>query len=446
MKTYVSLAMEKGDIDVFISYKHDTSKSTADAICNALENRKVRCWYAPRDSGTGPYARAITNAINRCKVFILVLDKEASESHFVLDEVEHAYKRLDNGLVIIPFKIDSPQITDEMMFYVNRMHWIDAMTSEIERAIDELAEKVISYLDIRMEEDVPDVVRKKNDYMSITPSKEDEIKRNDAQTKFLNYYLKEVYGKVMNGKGSVNVLDIGSGTGRQITMAVCNRPEKIRLIGLDRSKEMVDAANKDHGKENITFHQVDCESENFDNDLQNLMSENKIESFDLINISFLLLHLEDPSVPLRVLKKRLSSTGRMVIIDIDDGLLQAYPDKNKYFSDSFSILSETGTGGYRKSGLEVYYLLKRADMNNVVLEHNGLSTVGAPYDVKEHLFTTYIDLVPLVLVESIQENPGDISVLEKKLEWFKKNRENMKKEFFSSEFMMVAGIKVFTAH
>ena len=437
--------MKESEIDVFISYKHDTSKSIADAVCNAMENRKIRCWYAPRDCGTGPYARAITTAINHCKAFVLILDKEASRSHSVLDEVEYAYKRLDNGLVIVPFKVDSHPITDEMMYYVKRMHWIDVMTSEIETKIEELVDSVAKHLEVHEVPDVPEVSRKKNDYLSITPSKEDEIKRNDAQTKFLNYYLKDVYDKVLRGKDAFNVLDIGSGAGRQIVTALEKRPGLNNIIGVDISDDVIDIANKNHGSEKISFHRVDCEDENFEENIREVMSAKGIDSFDLINISFLLMHLEDPSVPLRVLRKLLSPDGRIVIIDIDDGLLQTYPDPEKRFSRTLSVLSETSTSGYRKSGQEVYYLLRRADLSDIKLELNGLSTIGVPYDIKEHLFTTYIDLVPIVLAECIFLNPTDASGLKSKLEWFKKNREKMKEEFFSSEFMMVAGIKVFTA-
>ena len=34
--------------DVFISYSHK-DKAVADAVCHALEDRKIRCWIAPRD-------------------------------------------------------------------------------------------------------------------------------------------------------------------------------------------------------------------------------------------------------------------------------------------------------------------------------------------------------------------------------------------------------------
>ena len=60
--------------DVFISYQHE-SKNIADAICSMLEHEHIKCWYAPRDTGTGDYASNIVEAINSCKVFVIAICK-----------------------------------------------------------------------------------------------------------------------------------------------------------------------------------------------------------------------------------------------------------------------------------------------------------------------------------------------------------------------------------
>jgi hypothetical protein len=61
--------------DVFISYS-SKDKSVAEAACATLENRKIRCWIAPRDVPAGiPYAAALVNAISQSKIFVLVLDE-----------------------------------------------------------------------------------------------------------------------------------------------------------------------------------------------------------------------------------------------------------------------------------------------------------------------------------------------------------------------------------
>ena len=37
------------DFDVFISYHTRSSAHVTEAVCNALESKKIKCWYAPRN-------------------------------------------------------------------------------------------------------------------------------------------------------------------------------------------------------------------------------------------------------------------------------------------------------------------------------------------------------------------------------------------------------------
>jgi len=58
--------------DVFISYS-SIDKAVADAVCHLLEDRKIRCWIAPRDVPPGmPYARALVEAIGDAKAMVLI--------------------------------------------------------------------------------------------------------------------------------------------------------------------------------------------------------------------------------------------------------------------------------------------------------------------------------------------------------------------------------------
>jgi hypothetical protein len=159
-------------MDVFISYEHE-SKSIADNICSVLESKGVRCWYAPRDV-YGDYATAIVEAIERCKVFILVLNHNSSESPHVLNEVEMAYKRILNGeITIIPFKVDTGILSKAMEYYVKRLHWIDASCAPLDKAINELYQKLVPILGLEViqersgaSEHETNLVRKANQYYS----------------------------------------------------------------------------------------------------------------------------------------------------------------------------------------------------------------------------------------------------------------------------------------
>ena len=59
-------------VDVFISHHMNSAQNIAEKICKELESIGISCWYAERDSD-GPFARAIIQAIQECKVFLLIL-------------------------------------------------------------------------------------------------------------------------------------------------------------------------------------------------------------------------------------------------------------------------------------------------------------------------------------------------------------------------------------
>ncbi len=135
------------NIDVFISHHTDSSLHIVEAIVNKLESNGIKCWYAPRNT-EDDYAGSIARAIKQCKVFLLILNKDASESVHVLNELNAVTKRLTKKeeVHILPFHTADDEISDEADYYVGRMHWIDAMTPPMYKRIDELVEKIASIL------------------------------------------------------------------------------------------------------------------------------------------------------------------------------------------------------------------------------------------------------------------------------------------------------------
>lgn len=129
--------------DVFISYS-TKDKAVADAVCATLESQKIRCWIAPRDVPPGqPYAASLVNAISESSVVVLVLSEGSNSSNHVLREVGEA---VDNGIPIIPFRIDNIEPSEEMRYYIKSIHWLDAMTPPLEKHLDKLASSVQALL------------------------------------------------------------------------------------------------------------------------------------------------------------------------------------------------------------------------------------------------------------------------------------------------------------
>lgn len=130
--------------DVFISYS-SKDKTIADAICAKLEERIIRCWMAPRDIPVGQnFAKSIIYAINDSKVFVLVWSANTNTSEHILNEINQAF---DQGIPIIPFRIEEVQPTVEMRYYFGRTHWLDAITPPLEKHIGTLAQSISALLE-----------------------------------------------------------------------------------------------------------------------------------------------------------------------------------------------------------------------------------------------------------------------------------------------------------
>lgn len=141
---------ERQDIDVFISHHTASSLQVTKAVAHALESRRIRCWYAPRDT-VSQYAGEIVRAINTARIFLLILNSDASASFDVLNEFNVAAQRLRNReeLTILSFRIDQKaELSDDMQYYGGRFHWINAVDPPLQARIDELVDKVASILGV----------------------------------------------------------------------------------------------------------------------------------------------------------------------------------------------------------------------------------------------------------------------------------------------------------
>lgn len=109
--------------DVFISYS-SKNKVTADALCHALEQHKIKCWIAPRDIPSGSdYGDVIDEAIVNCKAFIIIFSTFSSTSQWVRGELNLAFSEQKK---IFPYKIDDTIPKGSIRLMLNQMHWIEA--------------------------------------------------------------------------------------------------------------------------------------------------------------------------------------------------------------------------------------------------------------------------------------------------------------------------------
>ena len=125
--------------DVFISYSTE-DKPIADAVCNALESRKIRCWIAPRDVRPGKsFPGEITRAIQQSKVMLLIFSRHSNSSEQVLREVQLA---VDCHLPIVRLRIEDIPLSDDLRYYLSTPHWLDALSHPVSKHIPAVASAI----------------------------------------------------------------------------------------------------------------------------------------------------------------------------------------------------------------------------------------------------------------------------------------------------------------
>jgi formylglycine-generating enzyme required for sulfatase activity len=125
--------------DVFISYSTKNA-TVADAVCAGLERRGIRCWIAPRDIEPGQdWPSAIIEAIDACKVFVIIVSSASNLSDDVLRELQNA---ASNGVPIIPLRIEDIVLTPRMRYFLGTPQWLDALTEPLEQHVGRLGDTV----------------------------------------------------------------------------------------------------------------------------------------------------------------------------------------------------------------------------------------------------------------------------------------------------------------
>lgn len=121
--------------DIFISHS-SKDKEIADKLCQAMEEKGLKCWIAPRDIVPGTeWAVSISDAISDIGAMVVIYSENSAASTQVPKEIGLADKR---GKFIVPYKIDDMELTGAFDYYLAGSHWIVAEPQKQEFKFDEL--------------------------------------------------------------------------------------------------------------------------------------------------------------------------------------------------------------------------------------------------------------------------------------------------------------------
>jgi len=154
--------------DVFISYSTKDQKTVED-ISQYLEQNGIRCFVAFRDIPKSVvWAKAITEAIENCKMMVVVFSENANSSDQMDREIELC---VEEKKPVLPFRIQDTKLTGVKKYYLKNINWINAFPNP-EKSFGELLKSVQILL--------PD--RTMDNSSAIRPTKEErETEERDAK-------------------------------------------------------------------------------------------------------------------------------------------------------------------------------------------------------------------------------------------------------------------------
>lgn len=457
--------MEK--YNIFLCYRGEQAGLLARSIYQEIKsykNKKLKVFYAPECIDYGvDFVKKCEEIASKVSLMITFITKDFFDRIDNPDDVValEIRKALDNPncafLPIIFKDFDFNAASSKMralyspeeikrITHINAINYTDVYTFDSFTLLG----AILEHFSLKKDEIDEDAANKRIDVSQeeltswLSDSNKAETRRINIQQQLLLKYDLPVYDKLLKGKKNINVLDLGSGNGSALMTRLGNREEVNKIIGIELVKENADHANEKYGNERIKFYQGDVESDDFEEQLEQVMEENDIEAFDFVNVLALLSYLHKPSQLFKIIKKYCAPNSVILVRNIDDGLNVAYPDDNGDFKKALSLLQLCTSNGYRFDGRQIFTILQNRGYKDITLENLSISTVGMSAEEREAFFITVFGFAKKGIKDEILLSPDDLD-LQDKYKWFMDIYDKLEEEFMNPAFFMNFGFLIYTA-
>ena len=229
-----------------------------------------------------------------------------------------------------------------------------------------------------------------------------EIERLNAQEELLWKAQLPFYSGFLNGKDMM-ILDIGCSDGYK-TVKEFDRDNVRKVLALDSAPEAVSKAKANCGNEKFCFEMGNVEDADFEDRLIDLMKKYDIETFDVVHLSLVVLHLKDPVRVLSILKKYIGKGGRIVIVEADDDKAALSPD-DYYLRKYNSLLKIDPYMGNRECANNMYIWLNQAGYHNI--KDSYAFVQSGDMETKKVMFDIYFSSLPVDFEDLCIDDPGN---------------------------------------
>lgn len=230
----------------------------------------------------------------------------------------------------------------------------------------------------------------------------------------------------------LKVLDVGCSNGFKTKMLFDKYDNITHITGIDIDNNAINEATD-----------IFRENKKYKFELKSIDELDYNSKYDIIYLSYVLQHLEEPQKVLKKLRNLLTDKGIIIIKVPDDSFKFCYPDKKDLLHKIFNlyenqIMKKQDITKYtdRYIGKKVYNYLVESDYNNIKLYYSISDTIGKTREQRLSFFDSSIGFRSAI-------NKKDVS--EKVKNKMEELLNELKKEFEKEEFYYTMAVLYYIA-
>lgn len=435
-------------MDIFISYRREGGYAMARLLYECFHNAGLSVFLDLEELRAGAFNEKLYEAIDNCENFILVLppnslDRCEAENDWLRLEIERAIKQKKN---IIPIMMAGFTFPEELPSSLQVLPFFNGVQPSREY-FDATIKKILSMLrGVNLDESKININERHDDVRYYYDEDEMEKRRLRTEDDLLARYEKPIVEKLLEGRENLVCLDVNvlSVAGSYARLAY---PQISNVIALTYNEDIAlrGKAKKIEGQngDKIDFFQVQFEADNFEEQLQKCLDKVGVSGVDVVYLSMAIMDFKKPFKVLQVIQNFLNEDAVMIVRDVDDGAVFAYPDKDGLFSKFQSFYIHNIYSGYRYTGRQVYSYVRKLEPKEIVLERYGVNTSNMSRNDKKALFESWFSFIPNDFSRMLRENPNSKTAKEV-VDFCEKHYDELNEQFFSRDVLFSAGYVIYS--
>ena len=435
-------------MDIFISYRREGGYAMARLLYECFKNAGLSVFLDLEELRAGPFNDKLYEAIDSCENFVLVLppdslDRCVHQNDWLRLEIEHAIRQKKN---VIPVMMEGFTFPEDLPPSIQVLPFFNGVQSSREY-FDATIKKLISMLrGIKLDESKINIQERHDDVRYYYDEDELEKHRLRNEDNLLAKYEKPIVDKLLKDKENAVCLDVNvlTTTG---SFAKLSYPQISQVIALTYNEDIVKRGNAKKaeytGGEKIDFFQVQFEAEDFEFQLENCLTKAGVEGIDIVYLSMAIMDFKKPFKVLQAIQNYLNDDAVMIVRDVDDGAVFAYPDKDGLFAKFQSFYIHNIYSGYRYTGRQVYSYIRKMEPREISLERYGVNTSNMSIRDKKTLFECWFSFIPNDFARMLRENPSS-KIAKEVVDFCKEHYDELNEQFFSRDVLFSAGYVIYS--